>query len=91
MISLVARPTIASPSSPRSSLNKYCGNPVTVVTAEPGQYPMLEVAQAYVDLGLRPIPSATLNIDSHPLSTSMATSARTVPLCLPARVPGRLH
>ena len=59
MTTIMDRPTTASPTSavsPRSSLNKYCVNPVAVITAEPGQYPMLEVVGAYVELGQRPIP-----------------------------------
>lgn len=56
MTTTLDRPAIASPSSPRSSLNKYCVNPVEVVSAEPGQYPILEIVRAYVELGQRPIP-----------------------------------
>ena len=53
MTTLIARPAIASHRYPNTHL---AISPVAVITADRGQYSVLEVAQAYFSLGERPIP-----------------------------------
>ena len=53
MTTLIDRPATA----PQPAPARYPGfSPVNIITAEPGQYSTLEVAQAYFSLGERPIP-----------------------------------
>ena len=52
MTTLMEWPTTASQRYPDMHLTV---NPITVTTADLGQYSVLEVVQAYFDLGERPI------------------------------------
>ena len=54
MTSLIDRPTATTQRS--SIINHASVNPVAVITADPGRYSVIEVAQAYFALGERPIP-----------------------------------
>ena len=58
MTTLIERSTTATPTCPSTRL---AASPSKVITANPGQYSLLEVAQAYFTLGERPIPLCDAN------------------------------